>query len=119
MARIAEIEDRLLRWAEYFKSGDTCGYPVKSTLHEDWSPPSPGMTPSMRVAPANDAPQTHRMVARLSERLQATLVAVYVKRMTVVQAGVVLACEPATVHARIETAHRGLAGMLGMPVLQV
>ena len=76
MARIAEIEDRLLRWAEYFKSGDTCGYPVKSTLHEDWSPPSPGMTPSMRVAPANDAPQTHRMVARLSERLQATLVAV-------------------------------------------
>lgn len=119
MARIAEIEDRLMRWAEYFKSGDACGYPVKSTLHEDWAPPSPGMTRSMRVAPANDAPQTHRMVSKLSQRLQATLVAVYVMRMTAGQAAVALACEPATVHARIDTAHRGLAGMLGVRVMQV
>jgi DNA-directed RNA polymerase specialized sigma24 family protein len=112
MARDQAIEARLLRWAEFWKTGDGSGYPVKCTLHEDWSPPSPGMTPTMKVAPVNDAKQTHRMVSRLSERMQATLVAVYVRRMSPVEAGQELGCEAGTVGARVEAAHRELMGML-------
>lgn len=112
MARDSGIEARLLRWAEWLKGGEAAGYPVKSTLHEDWSPPSPGMTPTMRVAPHNDGKQTHGLVVQLSERMQATLVAHYVKRMTAAQAGVLLDCKPDTVHASIEAAHNALLGLL-------
>lgn len=112
MARDADIEARLLRWAEWLKGGEAAGYPVKSTLHEDWSPPSPGMTPTMRTAPHNDGKQTHGLVLQLSERMQATLVAHYVKRMTPAQAGVLLDCRPDTVHARIEGAHNALLRLL-------
>lgn len=66
----------------------------------------------MKTAPSNDAKQTHRMVGRLSERMQATLVAVYVRRMSPADAGQVLGCEPGTVGARVEAAHRALMGML-------
>jgi hypothetical protein len=98
MARIPEIEARLLRWAEWRKVGDGSGYPVKCVLHEDWSPPSSGTTPSMKVVPASDVKQTGRAVARLSSRLQS---------------GAELKCQPDTVHARIEQAHRELSQLLG------
>jgi len=112
MARDASIEQRLLRWAEWCKSGDGSGYPVKSTLHPDWSPPSPGITPSMKVTPHNDAPQTHRLVCRLSERMQRTLVAHYIKRTPAAAIGMELGCRADTVHDRIEAAHRALLGLL-------
>lgn len=112
MARIPEIEARLLRWAEWRKVGDGSGYPVKSVLHEDWSPPSSGTTPSMKVVPASDVKQTGRAVVRLSERLQATLLLHYVRRLPVAQAGAELKCQPDTVHARIEQAHRELSQLL-------
>lgn len=102
------MEARLLRWAEYRKTGDGSGYPVTNVLSLDWSPPSPGLTPTMKVAPHNDARQTDRLVRRLTERMQATLVAHYIKRLTAAQAADVLECRPDTVHARIEAAHRAL-----------
>ena len=112
MARDMAMDARLWRWAEWLKSGDGSGYPVKSTLHEDWSPPTPGLTPSMKVSSHNDARQTQRLVCLLSDRLQATLVAHYVVRMSVGDAAAVLDCKPDTVHARIEAAHGELLGML-------
>lgn len=112
MAKDAGIEDRLWRWAEWLKSGDGSGYPVKCTLHEDWSPPSPGITPSMKVSPRNDARQTQRLVHMLSDRLLATLVAHYVVRMSAADAAVMLDCQPDTVHARIAAAHAELLGLL-------
>ena len=112
MAKDAAMDDRLWRWAEWLKSGDGSGYPVKCTLHEDWSPPSPGLTPSMKVAPHNDALQTQRMVHRLSDRMLATLVAHYVVRMSASAAADALDCKPDTVHARIEAAHVELLWML-------
>jgi DNA-directed RNA polymerase specialized sigma24 family protein len=112
MARDAAIEARLLRWAEYMKSGDGSGYPVRNVLDENWSPPAPGATPSMRTCPMNDARQTDRLVRKLSERLQATLVAHYIKRMPAALAAVELECMPDTVTARIEAAHRALLGLL-------
>lgn len=112
MARDAAMEARLLRWAEYRKSGDGSGYPVKNTLSADWSPPSPGMTPTLKTVPHNDARQTDRLVRKLSERMQATLVAHYIKRLSAAQAADVLGCRPDTVHARIEAAHRALMVLL-------
>lgn len=113
MARIEEIDHRLWLWAEALKCGDGSGYPVKSPLHEDWSPPTPGMTPTMKVGNINaDVKATTRMLQRLSQALQATVVAHYLLRMTAVDAGAALGCQPDTVHARIEAAHRELARMV-------
>jgi DNA-directed RNA polymerase specialized sigma24 family protein len=109
MARDETIEARLWRWAEAVKGGkDVHGYPVKCTLHPDWSPPSPGMTPTLKVAPASDVRQTHALVLQLSERMQATLSAHYIYRMSMAQAGEMLGCRPDTVKDRVEAAHRQL-----------
>jgi len=113
--RDEQIDARLWRWAEWLKTGDGSGYPVKSTLHEDWAPPSPGMRPGMKVSPHCDGPQTQRLVLMLSERMQATLVAHYVLRMSPMQAGEVLECQAGTVHQRIEAGHRELAALLAEP----
>lgn len=113
MARIEWIDQRLQRWAEWLKVGNGAGYPVRCVLDEDWSPPAPGTTPTMKVAPMNDAPQTHRAVLQLSERLQATLVSHYLLRMSAADAAAALSCEPNTVHQRIERAHELLARAVG------
>jgi DNA-directed RNA polymerase specialized sigma24 family protein len=106
MARDAGIEARLLRWAEGLKSGDGNGYPVMSVLHEDWSPPSPGVTPTMKVTVGqSDVRQTHRIVERMSERMRATVVAHYVLRMSARDAAAVLDCAERTVAERIDQAH--------------
>lgn len=112
MAKDAAMDARLWRWAEWLKSGDGSGYPVKCTLHEDWSPPSPGIVPTLKVSPSNDARQTQRLVHRLSERMLATLVAHYVVRMSAADAAAALDCKPDTVHARIEAAHCELLGLI-------
>jgi DNA-directed RNA polymerase specialized sigma24 family protein len=111
MAKIEDIEARLWRWAEAVKSrgADGSGYPVMCTLHQDWMPPSPGITPSMKVAPANDARQTHRLVRQLSERMQVTLVVHYIKRLSHADAACLLDCQVDTVKCRIEAAHHELA----------
>ena len=111
--RDAAMDERLWRWAEWLKSGNGNGYPVKCTLHEDWSPPSPGITPTLKVAPHNDGSQTQRLVHLLSDRLLATLVAHYLLRLSPAGAAAALDCKPATVHARIEVAHGQLMGLLG------
>lgn len=112
MARIDWVEARLQRWAEWLKVGDGAGYPARCVLHENWSPPSPGTTPQLKVAPPSDAPQTHRIVLGLSERMRATLAAHYLLGMTAQDAAAVLECAPDTVHQRIERAHALIAQAL-------
>ena len=114
MEGVDEIEARLLRWAELVKGGgDGSGYPVKCTLHEDWSPPSPGMTPSMKVVPSSDAMGTHRCIANMTAKHRAALVARYVLRMTYREAGEQMQCQEETARARTDAARRELARMLG------
>ncbi len=117
MARIDYIEGRLWRWAEAVKSGgrSIAGYPVVNVLHASWSPPAPGMAPTLRVVPRSDAPQTHRAVCRLSEKAQATLAAHYIKRLPNAAAAELLQCTPGTVAARIVAAQRELAHLLDGP----
>ena len=112
MARDEQIDARLWRWAEWLKSGDGSGYPVTNPISVDWSPPSPGMRPGMKVAPACDGPLTHRLVLAMTDRMRATLTAHYVLRMPTLDAAEALDCQPGTVHARIEAAHRWMAARL-------
>ena len=106
MARNQMIEQRLQDWAQWMKVGDGSGYPTKCTIHPMWSPPSAGITPTMKVGHASTAPQTGRAIRMLSERLQNTLVLHYVTNLSVVDQAARLSCKPETVDARLRTAHR-------------
>lgn len=113
MARDERIEQRLQRWGAWRKGGDQYGYPAMSTMHPHWTPPAPGRTPTLIVAPtATDARETDRAVMQLSERLRATLLMHYVMRLPIAEQAARLECEPVTVHARIDASHRLLLGIL-------
>jgi len=111
--RDPRIEERLRRWAQARTVGDGSGYPGMSTCHPDWMPPSQGMVPTMKVAPAGDVEATHRAIARLSVRLSDTLVVHYVQRPSPAEQALRLRCSVGTVYTRVEEAHRQLAGLLG------
>lgn len=108
MARDQGIERRLQDWAQWLKVGDGSGYSTKCTLHPEWSPPSSGMTPTMKVGAPSSARQTHRAISFLSVRLANTLVLHYVTNLSVSEQAARLECEPATVEQRIWKAHRQL-----------
>lgn len=113
MARIDWVEQRLQRWAQAVTVGDGSGYPVMSVLHEDWMPPSPGVTPSMKVSlGCNDARSTHRAIAWLSLKQRNTVVMHYRMKLPIAEHAERLGCPVDTVHGRIEAAHRRLAAIL-------
>lgn len=106
MARDALVEARLQRWAEWVSVGDGSGYATMSVLHEDWSPPTPGQRPTMKVSAGSaEVTATHRAIGRLSARQRDTVVVHYVKRGTVAEQAAMLECSDGTVHARIEQVH--------------
>lgn len=112
MARDDGIEARLQRWAQAVTVGDGSGYPTMCVLHKDWSPPSPGVTPTLKVAAASDVRETHRAIGKLSQRLANTLVVHYCIKGAVEEQAKRLECAPRTVHERVETAHRLLRQIL-------
>lgn len=112
MSRIDWVEVRLKDWAQWLTVGDGSGYSSKCTLHPEWSPPTPGTTPTMKVSAATHVHETHRAIKRLSERLQQTLVLTYCTNLSVEDMALRLACQPGTVKARVWTAHRELAQLL-------
>lgn len=112
MARDEVVERRLRVWAQWLMVGDGSGYPSMSTLHPDWSPPSPGTTPTMKVGASSSARETHRLVGLLSERLQATLLLHYCTNLPVAEQALRLGCQADTVHKRVQVAHKLLQGVL-------
>jgi DNA-directed RNA polymerase specialized sigma24 family protein len=109
MARDAAVEARLLRWAEWVTVGDGSGYATVSVLHEQWSPPTPGRRPSIKVSPGSaQVRDTHQAIGRLTARQRDTVVVHYVKRGGIAHQAAVLGCSEATLHARIATIHRCL-----------
>jgi DNA-directed RNA polymerase specialized sigma24 family protein len=78
MARDDAMHQRLRAWAQWRVVGDGSGYPVMSVLHKDWSPPSPGITPTLKASSVSmEVRQTDRVVQRMSERMRETLLLVY------------------------------------------
>lgn len=112
MARDARIEHRLQRWAQWITIGDGSGYAARSVLHPEWSPPTKGSTPTLKVGAASDVRETHRAVGRLSMRQANTVVVHYVLRLPIGEQAVRLECAAATVFARIDDGHRRLAALL-------
>ena len=105
MARDEAMHLRLVEWAQWRKCGDGSGYPTMSVLHEDWSPPSPGLTPTMKVAAPSSARRTHRAIQTLSGRLRNTLAVHYLTNLSIGEQAARLECAERTVHERIALAH--------------
>lgn len=115
MAKIQVIDDMLRRWAAAVAGdGDGSGYPTMSVLHVDWSPPTPGQTPTMKtVKRGADVERTHAAVARLSMRSRNTVVVVYCcGPLSVVEQAARLECQVKTLEKRVDAIHRELAALL-------
>jgi DNA-directed RNA polymerase specialized sigma24 family protein len=114
MAKIAWVDEALQRWAAVVVGGaDGSGYPTMSVLHEDWSPPSPGQTPTLKtVQGTGDVRRTHAALALLTVRARNTVVVHYCKRLSLEEQGAELGCQAKTVLERIGTIHRQLSGLL-------
>lgn len=108
MARDEAMHLRLVEWAQWRKVGDGSGYPTMSVLHEDWSPPSPGLTPTMKVGAPSSARVTHWMMQGWSARLRNTVAVHYLTNMPIAEQAQRLECAERTVYERIDQAHRML-----------
>jgi len=112
MAKDDRIEQLLIEWAMWLQVGDGSGYATMSVLHEDWTPPTSGQAPSMKVCLPNRARGLHRLIAKLSVRLGNTLIVHYCLRLPMDEQAARLECSVSTVHARVEFAHRQLKRLL-------
>ena len=115
--RIEAIERRLHDWAAWFNSGGCVvdgGWPVKNILHPSWLPPGGGSSTPVAAVARSDLLEraTHKAIGTLSDKLIATVVVHYCRRMTLEQQAQALGCRPAAVGVRVERAHEQLAQVL-------
>ena len=103
---------RLVEWAQWRRVGDGSGYPTMSVLHEDWSPPSPGVTPTMKVSTSVSVHVTHRAMASWSGRMRNTIAVHYLANLPIAEQAARLDCAERTVYERIDQAHRMLRAWL-------
>jgi DNA-directed RNA polymerase specialized sigma24 family protein len=108
MGRDVGIEARLQRWADWVTVGDGSGYSGVCTLHENWSPPTAGQAPTLKVADSVDVMDTHRAIGRLNLKLRNAVVVRYIYGGTIAEQADRLGCAPETVRDRVERAHAAL-----------
>lgn len=114
MARDEAMHQRLQAWAQWLVVGDGSGYPMMSVLHEDWSPPAPGMTPTLKTSRVPDEVRAvHRIVLQMSERMRVTLLLVYgFPSLAQWERAARLGVAERTVAERVEAAQAVLRGAL-------
>lgn len=105
MARDDAMDVRLRAWAQWVSVGDGSGFPTMSVLHPEWQPPSPGMTPTMKVCAPSSASETHKAMASWSARLRNTVTLYYCTNLPVAEQALRLECGERTVQQRIDDAH--------------
>lgn len=104
----------LLDWAQWVMVGDGSGYPSMSVIHPDWSPPSLGITPTMKASAPSSARRINRAMASWSATLRNTVVVVYcIPGMTLAEKAQHLGCAERTVQMRVGMAHQALRLVLG------
>lgn len=110
MARIEDIERRLLNWARW-RLGATrspLGYAQaqfgERVDGEGWD--APAVIPTVDA----EAAETDRAVGALDSRLRRTVEVAYLHGGGIARKLQMLACSRATLHARIDEAHRKLSG---------
>ena len=106
------LEALLLEWAQWLNVGDGSGYSTMSVLHQDWSPPTPGITPTLKTSPASRVRELHRCIGMLSIRLANTMVVVYCQQLPPVEQARRLHCSESTVRSRVIHAKRRLLAQL-------
>lgn len=114
MSDADQMESRLREWAGWLTAGG-CGdgYAAVNVLSQDWSPPTPGMRPSLKVGRSDRRERAvHAAVVQLSTTLQATLVVHYCKRLTVADQAKLLQCGLSTVNTRVREAKVKIAALL-------
>jgi DNA-directed RNA polymerase specialized sigma24 family protein len=111
-ARDERIEARLQRWAQWVTVGDGSGFPTMSVLHREWTPPSPGTTPTLKVSATSDVRQTHRALEQLSARLKNTVVVHYCHKVPLAEQARRLECAESTVVQRVALVHQRLVALL-------
>lgn len=111
---IDRIHTRLQAWATWRTVGDGSGYSTVNTLHESWSPPTPGRTPTLKTSGGNaEVLRTDAAVRQLSERMQSTVWLVYCRpAMPRAEMAGLLGCAVTTITGRIDEAHRRVAAEL-------
>lgn len=116
MAKIQEIEDMLRVWAAGVRVVNGDGFPTMSVLHPNWSPPSPGQTPTLKTFSRGQlVERVHEAIARLSVRSRNTVVVVYASgQLTAAEQALRLDCQVKTLEKRVEAIHRELAASLLM-----
>lgn len=105
------VEARLLAWAAWRTAGGCAdGFPSKSVLHPSWSPPSPGITPTLHVSGRSEEQQRQMdgLIGGLTVKLRDALYVVYIKRMAPADQAKHLRCQECTVRARVVEAKRQL-----------
>ncbi|RZI62340.1 MAG: hypothetical protein EOP37_03290 [Rubrivivax sp.] len=103
------MEQLLLEWASWLTVGDGSGYARLSVLHEDWSPPTPGQSPTLKSVRPDSARRMHRLIeTQLSMRLRNTLVVSYVVGGSLSDQANRLGCRPDTIRGRVTIAKRQL-----------
>jgi DNA-directed RNA polymerase specialized sigma24 family protein len=83
-----------------------------SVIHREWTPPSPGTTPTLKVSGSSDVRQTHRALEQLSVRLRNTVVVHYCHRVPLAEQARRLECAESTVQQRVALVHRLLRARL-------
>lgn len=116
MAKIDWVEARLQRWADVVTSGrDGSGFPSINVLSREWMPPTPGTTPTLKVAASvSDIKATHHAIGLLSLRMRNTMVVHYCLKLPVAEQAERLECAERTVLGRVEAAHRLLSKTLSL-----
>lgn len=112
MARMHDIERRLLNWARW-KIGGASGGLGYARAKDEHRVDGEGYD-AQSVVPTIDceADETDQAVRALEGRLRATLEAVYVDGGGMRQKAKKLCCTEATIHSRVDEAHRRISGWL-------
>ena len=111
MARIEDIERRLLNWARW-KLGATHSGLGYAAMRWDGGIRTPGNRESVVPTIDCEAEETDRAVMALESRLRATVEVVYLRDCGLRDQARRLCCSEATVKARVWKAHRAMSQWL-------
>lgn len=105
MARIEDIERRLLNWARW-SAGMNAGGLGFATVDLTAEGGRDGYREAVIPTSDCEAAETHQAVMALASELRATVEQVYLRGGGIAQKARRLGCSEATVYARVELAHR-------------
>lgn len=114
MAKIEWVDARLVEWGAWWRAGGRvdCGYPVRNILHPDWGRPGQGAMPSLKIVHQGRGAETHECLRGASVKVQAMLVLVYGRCLSVQATAQTLGVAAPTVQSRMWSAHAALARVL-------